>query len=137
MLERNSQVITLRTAAAVKSTIALLADNQLRALLTERLQQLTNAWEDIDLSDLTHFLIIQPGDTTGDAEHELGWSLLVKAADGARFGQPDFTPSWEWIEDHAGWFEAVFIISDDGFGVSLFVQDHPDTDPELLALCRT
>jgi hypothetical protein len=130
-------MITLRTASAVKSTIALLADNQLRALLTERLQQLTNAWEGIDLSDLTHFLIIQAGDTAADAEHELGWSLLVNPVDGARFGDPAFTASWEWIEDHGGWFEAVFIISDDGFGISLFVQDHPAADAELLALCRT
>jgi hypothetical protein len=130
-------MITLRTAAAVKSTLNLLADNQLRALLTERIQQITNAWEDIDLSDLTHFLIIQAGDTAADAEHELGWSLLVNPVDGARFGEPAFTPSWEWIEDHGGWFEAVFIISDDGFGVSLFIQDHPETDPALLALCRT
>ncbi|MEH6792319.1 hypothetical protein [Parasphingorhabdus sp.] len=130
-------MITLRTAAAVKSTIALLADNPLRALLSQRIDQLTNAWEGIDLSDLTHFLIMQAGDTAADAEHELGWSLLVNPVDGARFGQPDFTPSWEWIEDHGGWFEAVYIISNDGFGISLFVQDHPDADPELLALCRT
>jgi hypothetical protein len=130
-------MITLRTAAAAQSTLALLADNQLRALLSERLDQLTNAWEGIDLSDLTHFLIIQAGDTAADAERELGWSLLQNMVDGARFGQPAFTPSWEWIEDHGGWFEAVFILSDDGFGISLFVQDHPATDPELLALCRT
>ena len=130
-------MITLRTTAAVKSTIALLADNQLRSLLTERFDQLTNAWEDIDLSDLTHFLIIQAGDTAAEAEHELGWSLLVNSVDGARFGQPDFTPSWEWIEDHGGWYEAVYILSDDGFGISLFVQDHPATDTELLAMCRT
>jgi hypothetical protein len=130
-------MITLRTAAAVKSTLDLLADNQLRSLLTERLQQLTNAWEDIDLNDLTHFLIIQPGDTAADAERELGWSLLVNPVDGARFGDPDFTASWEWIEDHGGWFEAVYILSDDGFGISLFVQDHTATDADLLALCRT
>jgi hypothetical protein len=130
-------MITLRTAAAVKSTIALLADNKLRSLLTERAEQLTTAWEGIDLSDLTHFLIIHAGDTAADAERELGWSLLVNPVDGARFGDPAFTPSWEWIENHGGWFEAVFIISDDGFGISLFVQDHPDTDTELLALCRT
>jgi hypothetical protein len=130
-------MITLRTAAAVKSTIALLADNQLRAILTERFDQLATACAGIDLSDLTHFLIIQPGDTAADAEHELGWSLLVNPVDGARFGDPAFTASWEWIEDHGGWFEAVYILSDDGFGISLFVQDHPDADPELLAMCRT
>ncbi|OAO01441.1 hypothetical protein A8B75_15005 [Sphingomonadales bacterium EhC05] len=46
--------------------------------------------------------------------------------DGARYGHPDFTPSWEWVEKHNGWFEAVFIISDDGFGVNLFVQNEPE-----------
>jgi len=129
-------MISLRTTAAIKSTIELLANNQLRALLTERVEQLTNAWEGIDLSDLTHFLIIQPGDTAADAENELGWSLLQNMVDGTRYGHPDFTPSWEWVENHGGWFEAVFIISDDGFGINLFVQDNPGTDAELLAMCR-
>ena len=129
-------MITLRTAAAVKSTIALMADNRLRALLTERVEQLTNAWEGIDLSDLTHCLIIQAGDTAADAEIDLGWSLLENMVDGARYGQPAFSPSCEWIEDHGSWFEAVFIISDDGFGICLLVQDHPDTDCELLSMCR-
>ena len=128
-------MISLRTMAAIRSTLKLLADNQLRALLTERVEQLTSAWEGIDLSDLTHFLIIQAGDTAAEAEHELGWSLLVNPVDGARYGHPDFTPSWEWIEDHGGWYEAVYILSDDGFGISLFVED-TDTDSELLPLCR-
>ena len=127
-------MISLRRTAAIKSTLALLADNQLRALLTERVEQLTTAWEGIDLSDLTHFLIIQPGDTAADAENDLGWSLLANMVDGARYGHPDFTPSWEWIEDHSGWFEAVFILSDDGFGVTVFVQDDPETDAEILGM---
>jgi hypothetical protein len=58
-------MITLRTPAAVKSTLDLLADNQLRAILTERFDQLTAAWEGIDLTDLTHFLIIQPATNAG------------------------------------------------------------------------
>ncbi|OAN99981.1 hypothetical protein A8B75_19155 [Sphingomonadales bacterium EhC05] len=129
-------MISLRTTAAIKCTIELLADNQLRALMSERVDQLTNAWEGIDLSDLTHFLIMQPGDTAADAENELGWSLLQNMVDGVRYGNPDFTPSWEWVEKHNGWYEAVYIISDDGFGINLFVQDHPETDAQLLAMCR-
>ena len=129
-------MITLRTAAAVKSTIALLADNPLRALLSQRFEQLTNAWEGIDLSDLTHFLIIQPGDTAADAENDIGWSLLVNPVDGARFGDPAFTPPWEWIEFSGCYFACVFVLSDDGFGLILFIQDHPDTDAELLAMYR-
>jgi hypothetical protein len=34
-------MISLRTTAAIKSTLDLLADNQLRALLTERANQLS------------------------------------------------------------------------------------------------
>ena len=129
-------MISLRSNSTIEAFIELLADNQLRTMLSKRVEQTANAWEGIDLSDLTHFLILQPGDTAADAENELGWSLLANMVDGARYGHPDFTPSWEWIEDHGGWFEAVFIISDDGFGINLFVQDHPDSDAELLAMCR-
>ena len=131
-------MITLRTDAAVDSTIALLADNELRTLLIERTKELAE-WLDqgIDLSDLTHFLIMQPGDTAADAENELGWSLLTNAIEETALGDPDFTPSWEWIEHHDGWYEAVYIISDDGFGVGLFIADHPGTDPDLLTLCRS
>jgi hypothetical protein len=45
-------------------------------------------------------------------------------------------PSTEWIADHGSWFEAVYILSDDGFGVVLFVQNDEGVDPELLAMCR-
>ncbi|WP_156874111.1 hypothetical protein [Sphingorhabdus lutea] len=119
----------------MNSTIRLLADNTLKHLLSLRQNQLTE-WDGIDLSDLSHFLVIQPGDTAAEAEHELGWSLLQNMVDGACYGQPDFTPSWEWIEAHDGWYEFVFIISDDGFGINVFVENHPDTDSDLLAMCR-
>ncbi len=43
---------------------------------------------------------------------------------------------WEFIELNDGWFEAVFVLSDDGFGHVILIPDQPTTDPELLALCR-
>lgn len=128
-------MITLRTTAAMRSTIELLNDSNLKHLLVQRVDELTH-WEGIDLSDLSHFLIIQPGDMAAEIEHELGWSLLHNFIDKAKYGQPDFTPSWEWIERHDGWYEFVFIISDDGFGITVFVQDDPEIDTELLAMCQ-
>jgi hypothetical protein len=31
------------------------------------------------------------------------------------------------IESHPGWYEITIVLSDDGFGVVLYVPKHPDT----------
>ena len=56
--------------------------------------------------------------------------LHYAALRGRPFADPEF------VTLHGGWFEAVFILSDDGFGHVVFVPDQPDTDPEILKLCR-
>lgn len=43
---------------------------------------------------------------------------------------------WEFIDRQGGWYEAVFIISDDGFGQVVLIPDQPDTAPDLLAICK-
>ncbi|OBX19253.1 hypothetical protein A9995_09045 [Erythrobacter sp. QSSC1-22B] len=45
--------------------------------------------------------------------------------------------SWEFIDRDDGWYSATFVISDDGFGHVVLIPDQPDTDPELLAICKT
>jgi hypothetical protein len=35
-------------------------------------------------------------------------------------------------DEHEGWHELVFILSDDGFGLVLFIAKHPATDARLL-----
>lgn len=106
------------------------------ALLNLRITQLTRA-NGIDLADITHFLVIQPGDTMAAVEQEVGFTPLTNLSDGSSYGSADFTPSWEWIEDHGGCFELVYIVSDDGFAFVLIVEDRPGVDPALLALCRS
>ena len=105
------------------------------ALLNLRIAQLTRA-DGIDLEDVTHFLVIQPGNTMAAVQQEVGFTPLTNLSDGSTFGSPDFTPSWEWIVDHHGCFELVYIVSDDGFAFVLIVEDSPGLDPGLLALCH-
>lgn len=38
-----------------------------------------------------------------------------------RFGDPEFSPVFEAIAEHAGRYEIVAILTDDGFGVAIFV----------------
>ncbi len=43
---------------------------------------------------------------------------------------------WEFIDRDDGWYEAVFVISDDGFGHVVLIPDQPETDSGLLTICK-
>ncbi len=86
-------------------------------LVRERLDMLAEFEE-----DLARFIIPEPGDSLAAVEKEIGF--------------PFAEPSWESMIDHGGLYEAVFIISDDGFGHVLLVTDSDGINPELIALCR-
>ena len=71
--------------------------------------------------DLAVIFIVQPGDAL-DALHQ------------AR-SRP--FEHWEFILHHAtGWYEAVFVTSDDGAGHVVLVPDLPEINTDLLHLCN-
>ncbi len=84
----------------------------------------------LELGDLTHFLIIEPGDDEGAIIDAIGFSPLVSRIDGVHL-QPD----WDWIERHEGWWELLYTVGND-FAYVLLVQDAPGVLPDLLDLCR-
>lgn len=85
----------------------------------------------LELGDLTHFLVVEPGDAEGDIIEAIGFSPLVSRIDGIHL-----KPDWDWIERHEGWWELVYTVSNDGFAFILFVQDAPGVLPDLLELCQ-
>ena len=85
----------------------------------------------LGLADLTHIVVIEPGDSEADIDDAIGFSPLVSRIDGVRH-QPD----WDWIEKHQGYWELVYTVSNDGFAFLVLVQDMPGVLPDLLALCR-
>lgn len=91
-------------------------DPHLQRILRQRFEQL--AEYDGPISELARFHIVRPGDD------------VTELFDGSN------DPSWEWVENHGGWFEAPVIMSDDGFGHVYFIPDRDDIDPRLLTLCR-
>lgn len=110
-------MISIRSSADMARTLAGGLDPPLRQLLTLRRDQLTE-YEGYDLGELVHIIVAQPGDTLTTIETEAGLPV-------------DFS-SFEYVERRCGWLEAVLILSDDGFGVVLFVPDRIDVDPALL-----
>jgi hypothetical protein len=129
-------MLILRDMASMTMPSGTEFNQGLQGLLAERVEQLTEDGGDDDVGEFAHFLVVRPGDTPSDVETELGFSILTNLVDGLRFGDPDFEPSWEWIMRHEGWFELVYVLSDDGFGWVVFVQDDEATDADLLAVCR-
>lgn len=93
---------------------------RLRSILQLRFEQL--AEYGCPISELARFHVVRPDDDVT--------VLLINPVDGSK------EPSWEWVEDHGGWFEAPVVMSDEGFGHVYFVPDHDGINAELLSLCR-
>lgn len=110
-------------------------DIDLRHLLRRRIYSLKDSLLDFDLADLFNIIVIEAGDTAEALEEAIPHSVLTDWADRDWF-DPGFTPPWEVCESHPRWFEITFILSDDGFGVVVYVPRQTCTDTVLLNLCE-
>jgi hypothetical protein len=127
-------MLSLSDKASMEDALSFPLEPRLRDLLASRIAQL--ALSDYDLTELTHFLVVEPGDAEADIEREIGFSPLVNPIDGARYGADDFHAWWDWLHDHGGWWEMGICVADTGFAFILFIQDDDRTYPELRSLCR-
>jgi hypothetical protein len=98
-------------------------DPHLRRLLAARAQALLEEYGgDYALRDLVTFVVLGPGDALESLDRQLGFETLTHPV--------------ELVEDHGAYYELVFVVSDDGYGVELFVpKDLHGIDEELLAYC--
>jgi hypothetical protein len=122
-----------------REAIARVADPELRALIERRVEAILAEVADDDgyeLHELVLFVVVQPGDPLEAIDEQLGFPVLsTRWEPEARFGTPAFRPSWELLWEHAGYYEVLFILSDDGYGIDVFVAKRPGVDPKLLAMC--
>lgn len=109
----------ITSSAAMATFLAQPLDPTLRRILTDRAEQLAE-YDGYDLGELAHFLIAQPSDTLEAIEAALRVSFA--------------THDPETVTEHGGWVEAVYLVSDDGFGRVLLVPDDLTALAELLQL---
>lgn len=112
----------------------LIADPELRHLIEKTIAALSPDGP-YDPDVLGYFLIVQPGDTLATINAQIGFDILANKWTGIRFDQPGYTPSFEVLEEHAGYWEVVFIVDDSGYGIELFIPKAASIDPDLLAMC--
>lgn len=127
-------MLSLRTASAMHHAASTHPDPQFRELLALRLAQLDTG-DGTDLAELVHIIVFNVGDSLDALEAELGFSPLRDDTEGTVYSQPDFTPSWEWIANHGGWFELVYVFSDWGNGAIVYVRHAHGVAPSLIDMC--
>lgn len=123
----------LRNSKSIEEGARSWLEPELRDLLAVHVKRL-NEYEGCDLSELVNFIVFEECDTVSDLDAALGFPVMANRFDGCRYGEPGFSPSWEVIEEHINWFELVYVLSDDGFGIVVFVPKH--SDPELLKMLQ-
>lgn len=129
-------MLSLYDGASIERALSLPMDPRLHDLLASRIATLSSRCGPAS-DDLTHFLVVEAGDTEAAIVAEIGFSPLVNIIDGVRFGSPGFHQSWDWLQDLGGWFELIMAVGNGGFAFVLLIQDVAGVEPELLNLCRT
>lgn len=112
----------------------MVADPGIRRLVELRFAQVLDG-EAYDPDRHGRFVVVEPGDTAGALEATIGIDVLSDAFGEVRFGDPEFAPAAEVIEDHGAFYEIAFVLSDDGPALALFVPRVDGVDPELLVMC--
>lgn len=116
------------------ATVRAIADPVLHGLVEQRFDDIC-AGDDYD-ADLHGFMIVvEPGDPVDGLEAESGCPILRSYIGTARYGDPDFRPVFECLDEHDTCYEMVFVPGDGDFGIVIFIPKHPGIDAELLALC--
>ncbi len=94
-------------------------------------------YAEISAAGEVYFVIVQAGDSVAELEQEIRYPIMHNLFDAdIHFGHADFCPSFEVLEEHDRCYEMVFILSDGGEGIAIFIPKVIGIDPELMAFCR-
>ena len=116
------------------ATVSAIADQVLHGLVEQRFEDIC-AGDDYD-ADLHGFMIVaEPDDPVDVLEAESGCPILRSYIGTARYGDPDFRPVFECLEEHDACYEMVFVPGDGDFGIVIFIPKAEGVDAELLAMC--
>ncbi|MDP3818291.1 MAG: hypothetical protein Q8Q57_04755 [Methylotenera sp.] len=110
------------------------AQIELRQHILETISKITEG-ATYDPSIYGQFALVEAGDSIAEIEAATGCQVIHDLFNESRYGDAEFMPSFEWLVEHPSFYEAVFIFSDDGFGVDLLIPKASGIDAELLAMC--
>ncbi len=109
-------------------------DTDIRRLIEQRFKEIS-AGEAYDTNRHGYMVVAEPGDTVELLEQETGCGITRDVFDETRYGEADFAPSFEILEEHDACYEMHFDLNDDGAGYTIFIPKAKGIPGGLLALC--
>ena len=101
--------------------VSSVADPAIRQMVQQRIDAIADDVPyDADLHG--YFLVLEAGDTLDAIAAQIGFHPLTKIP--------------EILEEYPDCYDLLFIVSDDGFGVELFIPKTLVGVPELTAMCK-
>ena len=123
-------MIIVKTIASIQK----ISNTAVRKIVRERIYVLGG--DAFNAAELGYFLVVESGDTIEAITAQIGFDILCNRFTGTRYDQTGFTPSFEFVEEFPACYDMVFILSDDGYGVEVFVQKASGVSLELLVMCQ-
>ena len=121
-------MLSIVDGQSLSRALTLPLEPRLAAFLIKRREQLGPDLEG------ARFVIVQPGDRPCWLEEVLGFSVFQNLGVGTWWGDPQFTPGWEWAERHSFGWELVFQFSEDAPAQVVLVEEGVKGD--LRRLCE-
>ena len=111
----------------------LIHDPDIRALLEQRFADMSEGEDyEVDLQ----VIVVEVADSVESLEQESGCPILHNLCDDIHYGQPGFLPSSEVLEEHASFYEMVFVPGDGDSGIVIIIPKQEGIDADLLAMCE-
>lgn len=107
----------------------------IRELVAQRFSELGQE-EPYDPDSQGYFVVVAPGDTVTALEAAADWPILGGIFDDSRYGDSDFAPAFEVLEEHAACFEIAYVLSDGGACLIVIVPKEAGIDADLLHFCQ-
>ena len=123
-------MLILRDPALTRS----ITGPDLRKLVALRFAQVLDG-EPYDCKRHGYMVVVEPGDTVEQLEQETGCGITRDVFDETRYGEADYAPAFDHLENHNECYEMHFDCNDDGFGITLFIPKAEGIPGDLLALC--
>ena len=124
-------MITISDSDALARALALPLDPRTAALLLRRREQLGP-----NFGEHCRFVLVGPLDRPCWIEAACGMSLFENPGDGTWYGDEDYSPGFDTIEDHGFCYELTFDLSS-SFTLVILVAQAPRVDGRILKFCRT
>ena len=124
----------LRDTESINTEIKENTDQDISNLLTRHLA-FAAEYHDPDVGNLLTVFVVEPGDTLDTIDHAMDGCFLTNHYSRRQLGDPDFVPCFESLEEHATFYEVLFIQSDEGHALVILVPKAPGIDRDRLSLC--